>query len=86
METSISAHWPSDGTHSPAFRNAWERYQVRSHENQEKTFDHPVLGLIHLRQTYWWSAPRNGMRMVVYLPVGEADAEALDRLALLPAP
>lgn len=73
-------------THSPAFRNAWERYQVRSPENQEKTFDHPILGLIHLRQTYWWSAPRSGMRMVVYLPVGEADAQALDQLALLPAP
>ncbi|GAB2480491.1 helix-turn-helix transcriptional regulator [Comamonas humi] len=72
--------------HSPAFRNAWERYQVRSPENQEKTFDHPEIGLIHLRQTYWWSAPRSGSRMVVYLPIGEADARALERLAALPAP
>lgn len=73
-------------THSPAFRHAWERYQVRSPENHEKTFDHPELGLIHLRQTYWWSAPRNGSRMVVYLPIGEADARALEQLAALPAP
>ena len=71
---------------SPVFRNAWERYQVRSPENNEKTFDHPVVGILHLRQTYWWSAPRNGMRMVVYLPVSDQDAEALDRLAALPAP
>lgn len=73
-------------THSPVFRHAWERYQVRSPENNEKTFDHPVLGLIHLRQTYWWSAPRNGLRMVVYLPVSDQDAQALDQLAALPAP
>lgn len=72
--------------HSPAFRNAWERYQVRSPENHEKTFDHPVLGLIRLRQTYWWSAPRSGSRLVVYLPVDDADAQALNRLATLPAP
>jgi transcriptional regulator with XRE-family HTH domain len=72
--------------HSEVFRHAWERYQVRSPENNEKTFDHPTLGIIHLRQTYWWSAPRNGMRMVVYLPVSDQDAEALDRLAALPAP
>ncbi|MCS4294367.1 transcriptional regulator with XRE-family HTH domain [Comamonas sp. BIGb0152] len=72
--------------HSEVFRNAWERYQVRSPENNEKTFDHPVLGLIQLRQTYWWSAPRNGMRMVVYLPVSDQDAQALERLAALPAP
>lgn len=72
--------------HSPAFRNAWERYQVRSPENHEKTFDHPTLGLIRLRQTYWWSAPRSGMRMVIYQPVGDADARALERLSTLPAP
>lgn len=72
--------------HSEVFRHAWERYQVRSPENNEKTFDHPTLGIIHLRQTYWWSAPRNGKRMVVYLPVSDQDAEALDRLAALPAP
>lgn len=72
--------------HSEVFRHAWERYQVRSPENNEKTFDHPTLGIIHLRQTSWWSAPRNGMRMVVYLPVSDQDAEALDRLAALPAP
>lgn len=72
--------------HSEVFRIAWERYQVRSPENNEKTFDHPVVGILRLRQTYWWSAPRSGMRMVVYLPVSEQDAEALDRLAALPAP
>lgn len=66
--------------HSPAFRDAWERYQVRSPENHEKTFDIPSLGQIRVRQTNWWSAPRNGTRLVVYLPLDDAAALAMERL------
>ncbi|MGG6462969.1 helix-turn-helix transcriptional regulator [Solilutibacter silvestris] len=67
--------------HSSAFRDAWERYQVRSPENHEKTFDHPSFGKIRVRQTNWWSAPRNGTRLVVYLPVDASATIALEQLA-----
>ena len=69
---------------SAAFRDAWERYQVHSPENRDKTFQHPTLGTIRLRQTNWWSAPRNDRRLMVYLPLSDEAAAALDRLLAAP--
>lgn len=68
---------------SPEFRETWQRYEVRGVENLVKTFRHPSLGGFRLQQFNWWSAPKNGDRLVVYAPVDAADAEVLRRMAAL---
>ncbi|MBB1200267.1 XRE family transcriptional regulator [Enterobacteriaceae bacterium 89] len=63
---------------SAEFESLWyQRYDVRGVENQLKSFCHPVLGRFTLQQMYWYSAPRNGSRLLVYLPVDEAGEQAL---------
>ncbi len=58
---------------SDRFRDLWQRYQVRGIQNHVKRFAHPETGAFNLTQTNWWTAPRNGARLLVYVP---ADAEA----------
>lgn len=66
---------------SEEFEALWhQRYEVRGVENQIKTFHHPDLGEFQLQQMYWYSAPRNGSRLLVYLPVDEAGEQVLARL------
>lgn len=50
-------------------------------ENKVKLFAHPQLGTITLHQMYWYSAPRNGSRLLVYMPVDEQSEQALQWLA-----
>lgn len=68
---------------SDEFRTAWLRNEVRGIENQTKRFRHPRVGLLSLNQTNWWSAPKNGDRLLVYVPDDEASADALRTLASL---
>lgn len=66
---------------SAEFEALWhQRYDVRGVENQLKMFTHPELGAFSLQQMYWYSAPRNGSRLLVYLPVDEAGEKALEWL------
>ncbi len=66
---------------SEEFEALWhQRYEVRGVENQIKTFHHPDLGDFQLQQMYWYSAPRNGSRLLVYLPIDEAGEQVLARL------
>ncbi|WP_369934164.1 helix-turn-helix transcriptional regulator [Xanthomonas tesorieronis] len=66
---------------SPEFDDLWQqRREVRGVENQLKRFHHPQLGELQLQQVNWWSAPRNGNRLVVYLPADEAARAALLQL------
>jgi len=66
---------------SPEFDALWQqRREVRGVENQLKRFHHPQAGELHLQQVNWWSAPRNGNRLVVYLPADEAARVALLQL------
>ena len=66
---------------SAEFEALWhQRYDVRGVENQLKSFNHPLVGCFSLQQMYWYSAPRNGSRLLVYLPVDEAGEKALARL------
>lgn len=62
---------------SDEFRDTWQRYELRSIENRVKYFSHPQTGKLALRQNNWWSAPRNGDRLLVYIPDDEASAAAL---------
>ena len=66
---------------SAEFETLWhQRYEVRGVENQIKTFRHPEFGEFQLQQMYWYSAPRNGSRLLVYLPVDEVGEGVLARL------
>lgn len=66
---------------SAEFETLWhQRYEVRGVENQIKTFLHPEFGEFQLQQMYWYSAPRNGSRLLVYLPVDEVGEGVLARL------
>jgi transcriptional regulator with XRE-family HTH domain len=63
---------------SSEFEALWhQRYEVRGVENQVKNFHHPQLGRFSLQQMYWYSAPRNGSRLLVYLPMDAAGEQAL---------
>nr|WP_312692321.1 helix-turn-helix transcriptional regulator [Kosakonia sp.] len=67
---------------SAEFADMWRKYlDVRGVENKEKVFIHPHLGAFTLQQMYWYSAPRNGSRLLVYLPVDEQSEQALKWLA-----
>lgn len=66
---------------SPEFDALWQqRREVRGVENQLKRFRHPQAGELRLQQVNWWSAPRNGNRLVVYLPADEVARVALLQL------
>lgn len=66
---------------SAEFEALWhQRYDVRGVENQLKSFNHPEIGAFSLQQMYWYSAPRNGSRLLVYLPVDAAGENALAQL------
>ena len=66
---------------SSEFEALWhQRYEVRGVENQIKNFQHPEFGHFQLQQMYWYSAPRNGSRLLVYLPVDEVGEGVLSRL------
>lgn len=62
---------------SDEFLDIWHRYEVRGVENCIKRFRHPDLGVFSLNQTNWWSAPRNGDRLLVYTPVDELGERCL---------
>jgi len=65
---------------SELFRDLWQRYQVRGIQNHVKQFTHPDTGAFNLTQTNWWTAPRNGARLLVYVPGDEAAEAALRKL------
>lgn len=66
---------------SSEFEALWhQRYEVRGVENQIKNFQHPEFGHFQLQQMYWYSAPRNGSRLLVYLPVDEVGEAVLAKL------
>ncbi|WP_018610442.1 helix-turn-helix transcriptional regulator [Uliginosibacterium gangwonense] len=64
-------------TLSPEFHTMWQRQEVLGIENRTKRFHHPQLGIISLQQTNWWSAPKNGDRLLVYVPTDEKSKEAI---------
>jgi transcriptional regulator with XRE-family HTH domain len=66
---------------SEEFRQAWQRNEVRAIENQVKRFRHPQYGILNLQQTNWWSAPRHGDRLLVYVPMDPASEQALQGMA-----
>ena len=70
---------------SACFQRLWyQNYEIRSIENHIKQFIHPLLGPITLQQMNWFSAPRDGSRLLVYLPTDEAGEAQLKALTEVP--
>jgi len=65
---------------SERFRDLWQRYQVRGIQNHVKRFTHPETGAFNLTQTNFWTAPRNGARLLAYVPADEEAEAALRKL------
>lgn len=62
---------------SDEFGALWQRQDVECVSNLQKRYFHPQAGEIVLQQSNWWSAPRDGERLLVYVPVDDASREAL---------
>ncbi|WP_423197006.1 Helix-turn-helix domain-containing protein [Cupriavidus sp. H19C3] len=60
---------------SETFGELWQRYQVSRVENHVNRFFHAETGVLTMQTNNWWSAPRNGVRMLVYVPT-DAQSEA----------
>jgi hypothetical protein len=65
---------------SPEFAEMWADHEVIAPENLVKRLMHPQLGLMKVRYTSLWLAPRLGVRMVTYTPVDDATRAAIDRI------
>ncbi len=66
---------------SPLFGAMWARNQVNSAENLIKHYYHPKWGPYVLQQRNWWTAPREGLRMSVSVPVDDNGREVLAKIA-----
>ncbi|MBS0848968.1 helix-turn-helix transcriptional regulator [Citrobacter sp. JGM124] len=63
---------------SSEFKALWDkRYEIRSIENHIKQYVHPQIGSFGMQQVNWFSAPRNGSRLLVYFPIDDAGERAL---------
>lgn len=65
---------------SDEFAQTWQRYELCKVENRVKRFYREGVGELTLRQNNWWSASRNGDRLLVYVPDDDASAAALKTL------
>ena len=65
---------------SDEFAHTWQRYELGQVENRVKRFYRDEVGEMTLRQNNWWSASRNGDRLLVYVPDDEISAAALQQL------
>lgn len=65
---------------SDDFGRTWQRYELGKVENRVKRFQRDSVGEMTLRQNNWWSASRNGDRLLVYVPDDETSAAALQQL------
>lgn len=68
---------------STDFARIWRDHDVTGPENLVKRIVHPQLGLLQLRYTNLWLAPRQPQRLVTYTPADETTRQALDRLTEL---
>ncbi|MBG4752592.1 transcriptional regulator, partial [Pseudomonas aeruginosa] len=65
---------------SAEFREIWRRNEVMGIENQLKRFRHARCGEFELQQTNWWSAPKNGDRLLVFVPLDDHARDCLEQL------
>ena len=65
---------------SADFRRLWAENDVLTHWVGRKLFDHPVVGSFTLETSAYSVDGAEGLTMVLFTPLGAADAEALGRL------
>lgn len=65
---------------SPEFCAIWERHEVMGNPAKTKKFINARVGALNMTQTSLWLGPRNGSRMVSYVPVDEETRLRLDEL------
>ncbi|WP_108126197.1 helix-turn-helix transcriptional regulator [Saccharospirillum mangrovi] len=66
------------------FRECWQRYEISGVENMLKEANHPEFGVLRFQVLNWWTAPRNGDRMMVYMPQDDATDAKLHQLMAQP--
>jgi transcriptional regulator with XRE-family HTH domain len=72
---------------SPEFARLWSHHEVAAPENFVKHMKHPELGVLNVRLTNLWVAPRVGLRLVTYSPEDEETSGALARVdSITPRP
>ncbi|MFG1496842.1 helix-turn-helix transcriptional regulator [Saccharospirillum sp. HFRX-1] len=69
---------------SEEFRRYWQRYEINGVENMLKEAHHPEVGVLRFQVLNWWTAPRNGDRMMVYMPQDDATDVKLHQLMAQP--
>ena len=69
---------------SPRFAELWARHDVREIENKTKTYRNPLVGEVRLEITNTWLAPRQGTRLMVYVPADDETETRLRQLVTLP--
>ncbi|GIL30798.1 helix-turn-helix transcriptional regulator [Actinocatenispora comari] len=68
---------------SAEFRELWERHEVSVRRSDRKDFQHPEVGLVHLRCEILLT-PDEGVHLLVFFPVDPADDGAkLDLLRVI---
>jgi hypothetical protein len=65
---------------SPEFCAIWERHEVVGTAAKTKKFLNAKVGVLNMQQTSLWLGPRNGPRLVSYVPVDEEARKGLDEL------
>ncbi|KAB8187994.1 helix-turn-helix domain-containing protein [Microbispora catharanthi] len=71
---------------SPTFVSMWSAHPIRAFASATKHFDHPRAGRFSLNYTKLTVTEDVTQHLVVFLPVAEGDATALQRLAELDRP
>lgn len=67
-------------TRFPEFTRLWDRYIIKEVADHHKKFHIPGVGKMTFTQVNWWSAPKNGERMLVYVPDDEETGNKLEQL------
>jgi transcriptional regulator with XRE-family HTH domain len=65
---------------SPEFRRLWAENEVRGHGIGHKRFQHPTLGALTLEYSAFAVDGSKGLSMIVFSPISQADARAIERL------
>ncbi|MEV1077521.1 helix-turn-helix transcriptional regulator [Streptomyces sp. NPDC050211] len=67
-------------TESPQFCEAWDRHEVNTHRSKRKEFDNAYVGRLTVDHTDLWLGPRQGPRMVTYVPADDRSRQRLEKL------
>ncbi len=64
---------------SPQFASIWNRNQVCATADHIVRYQYSGLGTLEVLQTNWWSMPVAGDRLLVYVPIDDANRNILNQ-------